>query len=208
VHLTLVRVEQGRGAEVLDVLRTFAVTYPRTVAWRAMYAFVLSRTGQSETCAAEYASIKANRFAQPDDLLWLLATAAFAEVCHDQDDADGAGLLYERLLPFASRVVVIGFGIACWGSAERYLGLLCATMGRHAIAAEHFERALVANRRIQGALPLAYTLYDYAVLLRHAGDDAERARDYLQQAEDIAQSRDLTALQARITALRELARPA
>lgn len=208
VHLTLVRVEQGRGAEVLDVLRTFAVTYPRTVAWRAMYAFVLSRTGQSETCAAEYASIKANRFAQPDDLLWLLATAAFAEVCHYQDDAEGAGLLYERLLPFASRVVVIGFGIACWGSAERYLGLLCATMGRHATAGEHFERALVANRRIQGALPLAYTLYDYAVLLRHAGDDAERARDYLQQAEDIAQSRDLTALQARITALRELARPA
>ncbi|HEY6079429.1 MAG TPA: AAA family ATPase, partial [Polyangiaceae bacterium] len=116
VHLTLVRIEQGRGREVLEALRNYAVTYPRTVAWRAFYAFALSRSGEPEKCAAEYASTKANGFAQPDDLLWPLSMAGLAEVCHTQGDAEGARVLYERFAPFANRSVVIGFGVGCWGS--------------------------------------------------------------------------------------------
>lgn len=200
VHLTLVRVEQGRGGEVLDALRDYAATYPRTVAWRAFYAFALSRSGEREKCAAEYASAKANGFAQPDDLLWLLSMAALAEVCHAQGDAEGAQVLYERFAPFASRSVVIGFGIGCWGSVERYLGLLSATRGQQAAAARHFERALSANRRIGGALPLAYTLFDYAALLR-ATSDAERAGCLLHEARAIADERALVALSTRIAAL-------
>jgi DNA-binding winged helix-turn-helix (wHTH) protein/tetratricopeptide (TPR) repeat protein len=201
VHLTLVRVEQGRSAEMLESLRGFATSYPRTVAWRALYAYALSRSGDHEACAREYESTKKNGFEQPDDLLWLLSMASLSEVCHAQNDAEGAALLYERFAPFASRFVVIGFAIACLGSVERYLGLLCATMGRRDAAAAHFERALSANRRVHGALPLAYTSYDYAKLLLSQGNWA-LAEGYLRDAEVIASERNLVALAGLITATR------
>ncbi|HEY6078845.1 MAG TPA: tetratricopeptide repeat protein, partial [Polyangiaceae bacterium] len=112
----------------------------------------------------------------------------------------GARVLYERFAPFANRSVVIGFGVGCWGSVERYLGLLCVTLGQHAAAAEHFERAITANRRIGGALPLAYTMFDYALLLQSSGG-AERAVCLLHEARAIAEERDLVALLARLSAL-------
>jgi tetratricopeptide (TPR) repeat protein len=189
----LVRVEQGRSSEVLEVLRNFAANYPRTVAWRSMYAYALTRSGEREASAREYESTKQSGFAQPDDLLWLLSTASLSEVCHAQNDAEGAALLYERFAPFASRFVVIGFAIACLGSIERYLGLLASTMGQSELAAQHFERAIAANRRVQGALPLAYTLYDYAKLLR-AGAETSRADACLAEAEAIASDRNLAAI--------------
>jgi hypothetical protein len=107
--LTFVRVEQGRGEEVLDVVRDFAARYPRIVGWRAVYTFVLCRTGRKAECAVEYASLKAADFAVPDDLTWLLSMAIFAEVSHAQADAEGARIVYDRLLPFASRLVVVGY---------------------------------------------------------------------------------------------------
>jgi tetratricopeptide (TPR) repeat protein len=200
VHLMLVRVEQGRTAEVLDVLRNYALSYPRTVAWRAVYAFALSRSGQDEKCASEYASTKLSGFNQPDDLLWPCAMAWLAEVCHSQRDAEGARLLYERLSPYAGRFVAVGFAIACLGAVERYLGLLAATMGDLVAARGHFERALTQNRAASAMLPVAHTLYDCALVLRDLGD-AEQAAGHLREALALALDRDLLALQARIRAL-------
>ncbi len=200
VHLALVRVEQGRGAEVVEVLRTYSLNYPRTVAWRAMYAFVLSRSGQRSACAAEYESSKATGFALPDDLTWQLSMAQFSEVAYDLGDADGARILYERFAPFGSRLVVIGFGIACLGSVQRYLALLAVTLGLSEAAEAHFQQAIVANRRVLGMLPLAYTLYEYALFLagKGAADGMQRALEYLREAEFLARERNLSALKARI----------
>lgn len=201
VHLTLVRIEQGRAGEMLEALRNFAANYPRTVAWRSIYAFALCRAGAREACAREYESAKRVDFAQPDDLLQLLSLATLSEVTYELGDADGAALLYERFAPFASRFVVIGFAIACLGSVERYLALLCSTLGRVDDAARHFERAIAANRRVDGALPLAHTLYDYARLLRASGA-RQRGDEVLREAGAIASDRQLPWLSERIAELR------
>ena len=201
VHLTLVRVEQGRGGEMLDAIRNFAASYPRTVAWRAVYAFVLWRAGQRQACALEYESIKSSDFALPDDLLWQVSMAWFAELCHAHADADGARTLYERLAPWSGRVVVIGFGIASLGSVDRYLGQLSATLGDGEAAARHYDRALAVNRRVVGALPLAHTLFDYARLLALSPAGRSKARELLDEAAQIAQERGLTSLQALLGAV-------
>jgi hypothetical protein len=180
-------------------LRSYAASYPRTVAWRAFYAFALYRSGELADCRAQYDSTRKSGFALPEDLLWQASMAFFSEVCAELGDKEGAGLLYERFSVFAGRFVVIGYGIACLGSADRYLGLLCATLGQHEAAARHFERAIEQNRRLAAGLPLAYSLFDYArlVLVR----TPPRAREYLMEAEQLARERGLLQLSERIASL-------
>ena len=85
-------------------------------------------------------------------------------------------MLYRLLLPYAGRNIVLGAGIACCGSADRYLGLLCAAMGRWPEAQRHFEQALAMNERIGARVPLAYTQHDYAAMLLARGEAGDRER--------------------------------
>ena len=122
--------------------------------------------------------------------------ALFSEVCAELGDAEGALLLYERFSAFAGRFVVIGYGIACLGSVDRYLGLLCSTLGRHEAAAAHFESAIEQNRRLAAGLPLAYSLFDYARLV--FPQTPEKARKCLREAEELSRARGLVQLGERI----------
>jgi tetratricopeptide (TPR) repeat protein len=199
VHITLVRIEQGRAAEMLDALRTFAASYPRTVAWRAIYTFALHSAGERAACAAEFQSSKVNRFALPEDLVWQISMAWFSEVCHALGDAEAAATLYERFAASSGRSVVIGYGIACLGSVDRYLALLCATLDRRDAAERHFQQALEMNRRLGGTLPLAHTLFDYALfLLGREPGRRDFALEQLREAESLARERDLPVLRRRI----------
>jgi tetratricopeptide (TPR) repeat protein len=206
VHLSLVRIEQGRSEEVLQVIRDYAARYPRIVGWRVLYAYALGRAGQLSACAAEYQSLSERGFALPDDLNWMVSMAWLVETCHALRDVAGASLLYERFSPFADRLVVIGYaGIACLGSVQRYLGLLSATQGSWEVAIAHFERAAQANRRTLAHLPLAYTLHDCAGARLSADGQqtqTETVRRYLDEAEAFARERNLSALATALSATR------
>jgi tetratricopeptide (TPR) repeat protein len=94
-------------------------------------------------------------------------------------------LLYELLLPYAERCVVIGDAVACYSPASRYLGLLAATMARWEAAAVHFERALTTNERVGAKSYLAHTRYEYAHMLltrEGPGDTAKGSASGLQRA--------------------------
>ena len=86
-------------------------------------------------------------------------------------------MVYPELAPLAGGNVVIGHGVACYGAADRYLGLLAATLGDHDRAVEHYERALAFNRAMGATTWVAHTLYAYGRTLRIRGgsDDAARA---------------------------------
>jgi DNA-binding winged helix-turn-helix (wHTH) protein len=197
LDLTLLRIEQGRGDEVVEVVRDYAARYPLIVAWRAVYVYTLFRAGRSADCAREYASLKASNFALHDDLTWLVATAFLGEVACAQADADGARVLYERLRPFASRLAVTGYaGILCVGSVERYLALLAATQRRDAEAERHFGRAIEVNRAVGATLPLAHTLCDYGAWLSRAGP-SRQARAALNEAEQLIDMNNLADLRKR-----------
>jgi DNA-binding winged helix-turn-helix (wHTH) protein len=207
LDLTLVRIEQARAEEVLDVVRDYAVRYPRIVGWRVVYAYALWRAGRSAECAVEYASLKAAGFPLPDDLIWLGATVLLADVCAAQADAEGAETLYGRLLPFASRLAALGYaGIVCFGSVERSLASLAATQGRDADAERHFQRALATNRAASATLPLAHTLCDYAAWSSRAGPSAV-AQCALDEAQELIEARDLPALRQRHALLKRASSP-
>ncbi len=57
-------------------------------------------------------------------------------------------VVYERMLPYADRVVVAGTAVACRGSAQLVLGHLALADGRRDTAVEHFERAAASNEAL------------------------------------------------------------
>ena len=57
---------------------------------------------------------------------------------------------------------MIGHLVSCYGAADRYLGMLAATLGEWDRAEEHFERAIELNRRMGAGTWLAHTAYEYA----------------------------------------------
>jgi DNA-binding winged helix-turn-helix (wHTH) protein/tetratricopeptide (TPR) repeat protein len=195
VHLTLARIEQGSAGQVLADVRDYAAGYPLIVACRVLHAYCLMRAGHAREAVAEYESLGGSGFVLPDDLNWMASMAWLSELCYAFCDAGGAELLYRRLSPYGERLIVIGYaGIACLGSVHRHLGLLAATLGRCELAREHFEAALDVNRRASATLPLARTLRDYGRWLSAMGDD--RCRPYLDEAEALAQNRNLADLYA------------
>ena len=91
-------------------------------------------------------------------------------------------------------------GIVCFGSVERFLALLAATLGRHIDAERHFRRAVEVNRAVGATLPLAHTLCDLAAWLNRAGR-AEPARAALHEAKLVIETRDLPDLSKRLAEL-------
>jgi hypothetical protein len=179
---------------VLDVIRDYAARYPRIVGWRVLYAYALWRAGHSAAFSAEYASLKSSCFDLPDDLNWMVSMAWLSEMSHARSDVEGCALLYERLLPYASRLVMVGYaGIACVGSVQRYLALLAATLQRTEDTKRHFERAIAANRQAAATVPLLYSLCDFAGWLRSVGSAADGAA-YAAEALPLIKERGLVAL--------------
>jgi uncharacterized protein HemY len=117
-------------------------------------------------------------------------------------DRAHAAILYQFLLPYAGRTVVIGNAVACYGAMSRYLGALATTLERWDEAEQHFEDALAMNARMEAWPWLAHTQYQYATILlsRDQPGDDEKARELLQSALLTARELGIRALEERITA--------
>ncbi len=55
--------------------------------------------------------------------------------------SETAALVLAELGPLAGTNMMIGHGVACYGAADRYLGMLAATVGDTDGACRHFEEA-------------------------------------------------------------------
>jgi DNA-binding CsgD family transcriptional regulator len=138
----------------------------------------------------------------PRDGRWHYALVYLTEVSAAFGDAARAPMLYQAMLPYAGRNIVLGTGIACCGAADRYLGLLSATMGRWSEAQHHFEQALAMNDRTGARVPLAHTQHEYASMLLARGEagDRERAVALLKTSLESAREIGMRALEERAAA--------
>jgi DNA-binding CsgD family transcriptional regulator len=96
---------------------------------------------------------------------------------------------------------VIGHLVSCYGAADRYLGMLAATLGERDAAEVHFERALELNGRMGADTWLAHTAYQYGRFLLAAGPERRsHAAALLGQAAALADRIGMPALSARVRA--------
>jgi hypothetical protein len=157
--------------------------------------------GEREEGQAAFEELVEDDFAAvPQDMFWFTAMCVLGEACSHLGDADRARELHAQLLPYRDRMVQVTQA-ACFGSAERFLGLLAATFGDLDAASEHFEAALARNAERDNLPLIPFIRVEYAQKLLAAGRDADRARQLLATAYREAEAAGITMLVARLKPL-------
>ena len=182
-----------------------AEQYAALPAWRSGLALLYAGFGAKEEARREFEQFAVNDFANiPRDGNWMITLTNLAQVCTILRDQPRAATLYQLLLPYAERCVIVTPALVFLGVASRFLGLLAKTLTRWDEAEAHFVTALRRNTRM-GAKPLiALTQQQYAVMLlarKHSGD-WEQAMALLEQALATAQELGMDDLEKRVLTIR------
>ena len=200
-----VRREQGRLAELARVVRVLAGE-GRRGPWRPGLVSLLVELGMIEEARRELSRIAVEGLDPYRESLWLASLTYLTDACAALGDEGTAALIYPELEPFAGGSVMIGHLVACYGAADRYLGMLATTLGEWDRAEDRFERAAELNRHMGSATWLAHTAYQHArLLLARPRPDRDRAAALLGRAAELAERIGMTTLLDRIGALGSIA---
>lgn len=202
VQMFSLRREQGRLAELAPAVRILAGGEPRKGPWRPGLVAVLAELGMEEEANRELSALAAEGIDGLRETLWLASLVYLVDASSALGHEGMAALVLPEMERFAGSNVSIGHLVACYGAADRYLGMLAATLGEADRAEEHFERALAQNREMGAWTWVAHTAYEYGRLLRARGGDArERADALLNEAAALAERIGMAGLLAKIRAL-------
>jgi len=185
LQMTMLGAEQDRLADHEPSLALLAARLAGVPGWRCSLAALYADLGREAEARSLLEQLAANAFADlPRDTGFAAALAMLARIAVVLRDLRRARLVYDLLLPYAERSIVVGFGFACYGAAAGYLAMLAAMLGLADEAARHYERALGLNARM-GARPfLAHTQREYAAFLvaRAGPGDVARAAALREEA--------------------------
>jgi DNA-binding CsgD family transcriptional regulator len=195
-----VRREQGRLAELAPVIRVLAGESGPDGPWRPGLVSLLGELGMEADARRELARVAAEGLDRFRASLWLASLAYLTDAAAALGDETTAALLYPELAAFEGTNVMIGHVVACYGAADRHLGMLASTLGEWERAEIHFERAMALNRRMGASTWLAHTTYEYGRML-HARGRGDRADALLGEAGALAERIGMPALLARVRAL-------
>jgi DNA-binding CsgD family transcriptional regulator len=203
VQMFSVRREQGRLAELAPIVRVLAGGDHPGSAWGPGLAALLAELGMHDEARDALARVLAGGLDPLRESLWLASLTYLTDAAAAVGDRETAALVYPELEPLAGRNVMIGYGVACYGAADRYLGMLSATLGEWDRAEEHLAAAAELNRRMGARTWLAHTAYEHGRMLLARGQPEDRARadSLLTTVVALAEEIGLAALVARARAL-------
>lgn len=202
VQMFSLRREQGRLAELAPAVRILAGGEARRGPWPPGLVAVLAELGMEEEAKRELSALAAEGIEGLRETLWLASLVYLTDASSALGHEEMAALVYPELERFAGANVSIGHMVACYGAADRYLGMLAATLGEGERAEECFERALEQNRAMGASTWVAHTAYEYGRLLRGRGAAAQtRADALLGESAALAKRIGMAGLLGRIRAL-------
>ncbi|HEY6394822.1 MAG TPA: adenylate/guanylate cyclase domain-containing protein, partial [Candidatus Binataceae bacterium] len=176
-QITFIRFEQGRLGELEPILRAYVQQFPVLDVARCGLALACVQLGLAAEARVEFEYLARDDFsALRRDWNWLATMALVAELCVFVGDVERAGRVYELLLPYAERPIMLGWNEVCYGSVARYLGMLATLRGRFDDAERHFETAISTNTKIGARSWLAHAQHDYAAMLLKRREKQDRAR--------------------------------
>jgi tetratricopeptide (TPR) repeat protein len=205
-QIAFVRVYQGRADEVVEMLRQSVSAFAGVAAFRAGLSQVLCWLELYEEAQPILELAASDRFehvgSRADTLsaLSLYADAAF-EASHHR----AAGMLYERLEPFADQVA--WNGTTSYGQARMYLGLLAAVLGAHEQADQHLTLACEFHESNDLPLWTARGQLGWAKALAARGEAAS-AREHAARALELSREHGYGLFEPRAASLLETASPA
>jgi DNA-binding CsgD family transcriptional regulator len=195
-----IRREQGRLAELAPVIRLLAGQPGSSGPWRPGLVSVLVELGMDTAARQELEQVRTDGLDSLRESLWLASLTYLTDACAALGDEETAALVYPELEPLAGSNVMIGHLVACYGAADRYLGMLAGTLGEWDRAEEHFQHATALNRRMGMLTWLSHTLHQHA-RARIARGDAAGAVPLLSEAAELAEANGQRALLMRIRAI-------
>ncbi len=192
---------QGRFQDLLEVSRRGATGgQDFAPVYRGWLAVARAGTGDSEGARADLTDLT-DALPGTRRVMQMGLLANLVEVATALHDRDHAGRLYGRLLPYAGQVVT-GMPAYCFGSVDRHLGMLAATLERWDDAEGHFENALPVDAGLSAPPLLCRTQYWYGRALRQRpGGDRDRSTELLTAAGRTAEQLGMTALTAQVEQL-------
>lgn len=164
-------VAERMSDETYERIRRRAESSPAGGAWRA---FLLARTllrGDAEGVARAVPGEVNALAAAPLDANWLYTAAVLGVLSARLGHERAASRLYPLLRPYGNRIVTVGRGCACMGSASLALGLLAATLADRAAAVAHLEEAVRRNDALGAVAYVEAARHALAAVL----DDPARA---------------------------------
>lgn len=178
LQMFLARRDTGYQGGLEGSLRWMVEQHPDRPTWPCVLAVLLADLGRAGEARAIFDGIASGGFARLARQHNHGATLAWmARVCAFLRDVPRARELYPMLLPYAEQNIVLGASSqACLGSAQRYLGLLAATLGEVDAAERHYQAAIALNERMGARPVVACTQHEYARLLQHRDGPGDRAR--------------------------------
>jgi hypothetical protein len=193
-----IRREQGRLAELEEHLRGLAERFQLPI-WRCGLALLQAETGRVDEARRALGPLVENDFAALRiDGNWLPGMATLAQACTEVGDRVSGRRIYDRLLPYADRVVVIAQAHVCLGPVAYFLGRLAALDERWDEAVAHFEAAIRIGTGIDAALLVAYARCGLASALQAHAPDSPSTMAAIAAAAQAAQPLGLARLSAQI----------
>ena len=204
IQMFSIRREQGRLSELAPVVRVLANGGGSPGAWRPGLIALLVELGMQDDARRELAWIHEHRLEPFREALWIASLTYLTDACAALGDEKLAALIRPELEPYGGSAITVGHGVALYGAADRYLGMLAATVRDWDEARRRFDSALELNRRMGARTWLAHTAYEYSRMLTSCGraEDADQAASLLDEAGELAEQIRMPALLTRISALR------
>jgi DNA-binding CsgD family transcriptional regulator len=202
IQMFSVRREQGRLAELAPAVRILAGGSDREGPWRPGLIAVLAELGMEAEARRELAALAAEGLDGYRASLWQATLTYLTDACAALGDERMAAILYPELEPLAGTNVMIGHLVACYGAADRYLGMLAATLGEPGLAEDHFERAMEQNREMGASAWVAHTAYEHGrFLLARGRANRDRAEILLGEAAAVAERNRMEGLLGKMRSL-------
>jgi len=199
IQLSFARRAQGRGEEIIAALEQRASATPGIVAVRTGLAWTLCWLDRRSEAAAILKEAASDRFEHIlPGVNELTALVLYADVAAQTGDCDAASILHELIEPWADQIA--WNGVAAYGHARMYLGLLATILGKHEHADQHLSFACEFQETNSMPLWAARAQLGWAEALAVRGDSAG-AREHATRTLELSREHGYGLFEPRATAL-------
>ncbi len=193
-----IRREQGRLAELRPVLEmaTKAGGTHGPVAWAPGLAVVYAEVGMRNEARSLLTDLVQDDLAMvARDSLFPGVLSYLADVAVQTGDRAAAERIHHHLAPYEGMLLTFP-GVVSYGSADRYLGRLCETLGLAGQARDHLERAVDVDERLAWTTWAAHSRFELGrhLLVNGGPSDLRVGIEQIRRADRLATSASLVAL--------------
>jgi class 3 adenylate cyclase len=188
--IATIRTKQGRSGELLELVRPIVDENPGLPGFAFTLAQIYCDIDQPDDARLVLEPFVAEGFTSvPHDSVELIALCCAADPVADLAWVDAAGILFERLRPFADQILCVG--PVAGSEVSRYLGRLAAVLGLDEDVESYFSQSVKTHERIGAPWSLAMTRLSWGRYLATRGRPADlsRALSLLELALGSAQQR-------------------